>query len=203
MEYKNITVPFIGNHQIKKKADQFRVKFWGEEIPVGIEDIIEIELKIKIIPIPNLQNFCGIDAQITSDFSAIYADQKSYENNTNRFRFSLAHELGHFVLHENFYKDLKIINLNDVFSFVNEINFREYSNLETQANKFSNYFLLPREKLFKIRKQVLNEVSKQHDISKIDEKTLNSYLAGYISSRFSVSQGAIEIALNDLNNFIK
>jgi len=202
MKYKNIAVPFIGNYQIKKKADQFRGKFWGNEIPVGIEGIVEIKLKIKIIPIPNLQNQCGVDAQITSDFSAVYVDQKSYENDTNRFRFSLAHEMGHSVLHKDFYKNLKIVSLNDVFSFINEIDFKEYSNLETQANKFSNYFLLPREAIFKIRTQVLNEVKKQHDIGKFDEKTLNSYLASYISPRFNVSPEATEIALNDLNNFL-
>ena len=62
---------------------------------------------------------CGMDAQITSDFSTIYVDQKSYENDTSRFRFSLAHELGHFALHKQFYKDLKIRELADVFAFIN------------------------------------------------------------------------------------
>lgn len=56
MKYGNIIVPFIGNDEIKKKADKFREKLWGDKIPVKIERIIEIKLKIKIIPIPNL--FC-------------------------------------------------------------------------------------------------------------------------------------------------
>lgn len=199
MKYKNTTVSFIGNNEIKIKADDFRLKFWGKEIPIEIEEIIEIKLKIKIIPVPNLMNQCGMDAQITSDFSAIYVDQGNYENNTNRFRFSLAHELGHFILHKNFYKNLKITNLADILAFINEINTREYSNLETQANKFANYFLIPREELSKIRSEVIKEVSRKHNIKNIDEKTLNSYLAGYIAPKFSVSSGATEIALNDLN----
>lgn len=201
MKYKNIVVPFIGNSQIKKMADEFRMRYWGTDIPVEIEEIIEIKLKIKIIPIPNLMAQCGVDAQITSDFSAIYVDQKNYEDDTNRFRFSLAHELGHYILHEKFYRSLKISNFADIEAFINEINPEEYSHLEVQANKFGNYLLLPREALAKIKREVISEISKKHNIQNIDEKTLNSYLAGYISPRFAVSSGATEIALNDLNNF--
>ncbi len=170
MNYKNIIVPFIGNYQIKIKADEFRLKFWGKDIPVEIEEIIEIKLKIKIIPIPNLMDQCGVDAQITSDFSAIYVDQKNYENDTNRFRFSLAHELGHYILHEKFYKDLKISSFSDIADFINEIDAEEYSHLEVQANKFGNYLLLPREELLKMRQEVLREVSKKHSLKNIDEK---------------------------------
>ncbi|MFA5777440.1 MAG: ImmA/IrrE family metallo-endopeptidase [Parcubacteria group bacterium] len=203
MKYKNTNVPFVGNSLIKSKADGFRLKFWGNKIPVEIEEIVEIKLKIKIIPIPNLMSQCGVDAQITSDFTSIYVDLKNYENDTNRFRFSLAHELGHYVLHKNFYDDLNIASLSDVFNFINEIDTKEYSNLETQANKFGNYFLLPREELSKAREIIIKEVSKKYEVKDIDEKTLNSYLSGYMSPQFMVSSNAVEIALNDLNNFKK
>lgn len=200
MKYKNIIVPFIGNPYIKNKADDFRLKFWGNKIPVEIEQIVELKLKIKIIPIPDLMNQYGVDAQITSDFKLIYVDQRNYENNTNRFRFSLSHEIGHFVLHKKFYKDLKISKFSDVTDFIEKIGEDEYSYLETQANKFGNYLLIPREELLKIRKKIIGKISKKHDIKNIDEKTLNSYLAGTISPYFLVSSGATEIALDDLSN---
>lgn len=200
MKYKNIIVPFIGNQQIKIKADEFRFKFWGNHIPVGIEDIVEIKLKIKIIPVPNMMVQCGIDAQITSNFRAIYVDQKGYEDNTNRFRFSLAHEIGHFILHKKFYESLKINSYLDIISFINQIDREEYGYLETQANKFGNYLLLPREELLEIRKNIIEEVGRKHDVNKIDEKTLNSYLANHISSKFLVSSSPAEFALNDLDN---
>lgn len=201
MQYKNKKVDFVNNKDIKSKADSFRLKFWGRVIPVEVEEIIEIKLKIKIIPIPNMMNQCGMDAQITSNFSAIYADMKGYENNTNRFRFSLAHELGHLVLHRNFHSSLKISDLDDVMNFMKNIDIREYSHLETQANKFASYFLVPREELGKIRTETIKEIAKKHDLSRFDEKTINSYLAEYISPKFAVSSGSAEIALNDLNNF--
>lgn len=201
MKYKDTKVAFISNEEIKNKADSFRLKYWKNGIPVEIEKIIEIKLGINIIPIPNLMNQCGIDAQITSDFSSIYVDQRNYENETNRFRFSLAHELGHLVLHKVFYEKLNISSMDDVYKFMNEIDTDEYSYLETQANKFANCFLVPREELSKIREKILKEkLSKKQDISVFDEETLNSYLAGHIASLFLVSSNAVEIALNDLNS---
>ncbi|EKE21650.1 MAG: hypothetical protein ACD_7C00163G0003 [uncultured bacterium] len=204
MKYKDTKVSFISNEEIKNKADNFRLKYWRNEIPVGIEEIVELKLKISIIPIPNLMSQCGLDAQITSDFSSIYVDQRNYENETSRFRFSLAHELGHLVLHKIFYEALNISSMDEVYEFIYEIDADEYSYLETQANKFANYFLVPREELSKIREKILTEkLSKKQDISVFDEKTLNSYLAGHIASLFLVSSGTVEIALNDLSSLKK
>lgn len=200
MQYTKTKIDFISNGEIKTKADKFRLKIWGQEIPVDIEKIIEIKLKIDIIPIPGMLNQCGMDAQITSDFSSVYVDQKSYENNTTRFRFSLAHELGHLVLHEKFHGGLRISDLEDVMSFIKNIDAKEYSHLETQANKFASYFLLPREELAKAKLETIKEMAKGHDLSKFDEKTVNSYLAEYVAPKFLVSSGSAEIALNDLNN---
>ncbi|KKP68982.1 MAG: hypothetical protein UR66_C0002G0039 [Candidatus Moranbacteria bacterium GW2011_GWE1_35_17] len=204
MKYKDTKVSFISNEEIKNKADNFRLKYWKNGIPVGIEEIVELKLKISIIPIPNLMSQCGLDAQITSDFSSIYVDQRNYENETSRFRFSLAHELGHLVLHKIFYEALNISSMDEVYEFIYEIDADEYSYLETQANKFANYFLVPREELSKIREKILTEkLSKKQDISVFDEKTLNSYLAGHIASLFLVSSGTVEIALNDLSSLKK
>ncbi|MEF3692372.1 MAG: ImmA/IrrE family metallo-endopeptidase [Candidatus Moraniibacteriota bacterium] len=204
MKYKNIKIAFISNGEIKNKADSLRLKYWKKGIPVEIEEIVELKMGIEIIPIPDLMSQCGLDAQIASDFKSIYVDLKNYENNTSRFRFSLAHELGHLVLHRVFYEKLNISSMDEIYEFMEEIDADEYSYLETQANKFANYFLVPREELSKIREKILREkLSKKRDISVFDEKTLNSYLAGHIASLFSVSSGTVEIALNDLNNFKK
>ena len=52
MDYKNVIAPYLSNAKIKREADLFRENFWDYSIPVNIEDIIDIKLKIGIIPIP-------------------------------------------------------------------------------------------------------------------------------------------------------
>ena len=196
MKYKNIVVPFVGNAEIKRKADKFREKYWGEKIPVKIEGVIEIKLRIKIIPIPDLFKLCSVDSQISSDFSSIWVDQESYLNDeTNRLYFSLAHEFGHFVLHKELFSSFAIKSIEDVVSFINNIPEKQYSFLETQANKF----VLPRKFLSIARREIIE----RYKLKSVDEKMVNSYIADSIAKKFEVSSWAAELALNDLNNLNK
>ena len=143
MNYLSIKIPFINREKIKRKADLFREKFWDDSVPVDIEKIIDIKLEIDIIPLPNLG-----DAFISSDWKSIYVDQNKYLNGIqNRLRFSLAHEIGHFILHKDIYNSFKINSLEKFYQFIDKIPGEQYGFLETQANKFANFLLVPRNKL--------------------------------------------------------
>ncbi|MBU2544944.1 ImmA/IrrE family metallo-endopeptidase [Patescibacteria group bacterium] len=115
----------------------------------------------------------------------------------NRLRFSFAHEIGHFILHKNIYENFNIKTFKDFYDFLtNNISQDQYSYFETQANKFANHLLVPREVL---KEQREKEIEKQKDIPKnISNKTLNSYLAIPLSKKFGVSEKVIEIALGEL-----
>jgi len=104
MDYTQIQIPYIGNLVIKNKADLFRTKYWDEILPVDIEKIIDVNLEINIIPLPDLEKLCNTDALITSDWKSLYIDKDLFEDERrqNRLRFSLAHEIGHLVLHKIF-----------------------------------------------------------------------------------------------------
>lgn len=224
MNYNKITVPCLGNAKIEEIVEQFRAKFYNNTVPVDIEYIIEIKMKISIWPIPDFLKHTGTDALITSDWTTIYVDRNEYmdERFLNRLRFSLAHEIAHLVLHKTIYESFGITNHSDYQRLYEDIPQEKYGYLETQANKFANYLLVPRqvlkiaakkelikseENLKKIIKEGL-EISKKlsningKDIEKayknIDRETLNSYMAIPLSSIFNVSEDVIAIALNDI-----
>lgn len=203
MNYKNIKVPFLNNETIKNKADLFRKKFWDNSVPVDIEKVIDLKLRINIISIPELKTSCDVDALITSNWQELYVDNQKFldERYQNRLRFSFAHELGHFILHKNIYNSFCVKNLEDFYKLIEKISQQQYSYIETQANKFANYLLVPRNKLIKERNKIIKE-NKLYNLKKIDIKTLNSYLAIPISKIFGVSEEVIEIALSDINNKI-
>ena len=202
MDFKKIKVPFLSNREIEHKADAFRKKFWDNSIPVNIENIIELKLKLDIIPVPGLQNLCGTDALVSSNWQAIYVDNNAYldERYQNRLRFSLAHEMGHFVLHRNFYNALAIKDTSDFYNLFRHIPQEQYGYLETQANKFANYLLVPRNVLAIRRDKVLKAVDEHRQLEKLDKGTLNSYLAIPISKVFGVSEKVVEIALNEIDS---
>ncbi|XOB42362.1 MAG: ImmA/IrrE family metallo-endopeptidase [Candidatus Nealsonbacteria bacterium] len=199
MDYKNVIVPYLDNEKIKEEADWFRKKFWNNKVPVDIESIIDIKLKINIIPILGFSKLTSTDTLITSDWKSIYVDKYQYLNQHDRLKFSLAHEVGHFVLHKRIYNTFKIKNLTDYYKFNENIPQRQYSYLETQANKFASYLLVPRDVLITERKKELKKRKNPDWFKKINTKTLNSYLAIPLSKVFKVSDGVVAIALNDLD----
>lgn len=201
MNYKNISVPFRDKNYIKSRGDLFRQQFWDDSVPIDIEKIIDVKLKIEIILIENLESLCDTDALITSNWQSIYIDQKAYSDDRyqNRLRFSLGHEVGHFVLHRNIYSSFNIQTISDFYKFLEEIPREQYGYLETQANKFANYLLVPRKRLSIEKNRLLKKYINLIDPKKQDINTLNSYIANPISRIFGVSTDVIEIALSDIS----
>lgn len=199
MDYQNVFVPFIGNKEIKRKADLFRKRYWGDIVPVNIEIIIEKKLSIEIIPRPGLRLQCNTDAFISSDWKNVFVDNDKYMDDSyyNRLRFSIAHEIGHMILHKRLYQDLKIKSMENFRNFLIEVPGKQYGYIETQANKFANYFLIPRNILINERQAILSE---HKDILAINAKQLNGYIATPLSKKFGVSAEAMEIALSELEN---
>jgi len=199
MDYKEFKAPFISNKEIKGQADLFRKKYWGDIIPVNIEIIIEEKISIEIIPVPGLKQQCNTDAFISSDWKSVYVDNEKYMDDSyyNRLRFSIAHEIGHLVLHKGLYEELKIGSLGDFRDFQTDVSGSQYSYIETQANKFANYFLIPRKILIKERTLIIKEYK---EIAGLEAKLINSYIATPLGKKFGVSAEAMEIALNSENN---
>jgi Zn-dependent peptidase ImmA (M78 family) len=188
-------IPYFNNQELKEKAEEFRIKHWGDIVPVDIEEIIESKLGMEIIPIPGLYKQCNADALISSDWKTIYVDNDNYLDDRyyNRLRFSLAHEIGHFILHKDLYTSFNIKSFEDFYKIIDQLN-NEYGIIEGHANRFANFLLVPREKLESEKENVLNE---HPEIKKFDIATVNSYLAIPLGKIFKVSQEVIEISLNN------
>ena len=138
-------------------------------IPVDIEEIVEA-LGLEIVPEPGLKSDHGIDAGVTSDFDAILVDAQSYnsEDYLNRVRFSLAHELGHFVLHKDFYQKNTRRTKDSFKDFLFSLSDYQYRIIEHQANVFAGRLLVPEDKIVDIavtgRKELV-ECSRMFQVS--------------------------------------
>lgn len=200
MDYSKLKISPLSNKQIREEADRVRAKFWGDKIPVDIEHILEAKLKISIIPLPGLQDQISFDSFISSDWSKIYVDNDRYmsDNYYQRVRFSLAHELGHLILHREIFESLEIKSIEDYYRFYREAPGDQYGFLEAQANKFAGYLLMPREILEQYREKCLAKVRKKligTSLENIDDLELIEFIAGEIAEIFNVSAQAMEIGL--------
>ncbi len=92
-------IKFLPPSEIEAAAETFLKKHHSARtIPVPIEEILDLQLRINIIPIPGLFNH-SIDAFLSMDLKNLYIDQDHLERRINRARFTLAHEAGHLALH--------------------------------------------------------------------------------------------------------
>ena len=110
---------FKTTEQINSIAESFLDTYHSSRnLPIPIEEIIELKLQLDIIPVPGLKDCfekigLDIDAFISSDFKSITVDQHIQEHASNRYRFTLAHEIGHTLLHGYLYSQFKFTTIDE------------------------------------------------------------------------------------------
>jgi len=160
-----LDLPHLSYQRIGEIADQFLAQHHPSlSLPIPIEEIAESKLNLRIFEEFNLRKDFDIDSFLTSDLSTIFIDLNIYENVENRARCSIAHEIGHLILHGNILSKQKISNTNDLDKFLSSIDEEEYSWLEYQAYSFANQVLVPKKLLFSQIKKLTSSIPSQSEL---------------------------------------
>ena len=147
MDFKT---PFISHKELAHQAAAFLAKYHtAGGLPIPIERIAVFHLGLDIIPTLDLQRNFEIDAYVTNDRVEVWVDKYVLESRTNRYRFSLAHEIGHLMLHPGLF-ELHFDNVAEWKTVVNSIPGKEYSFLEWQASYFAGLVLVPPAELARV-----------------------------------------------------
>jgi hypothetical protein len=204
---KKEKVKFLSYEQIAERASDFLkgLKYEGI-IPIPIEKIIDRDLKINIVPIPNLFRTFDINAITSSDLKTIYVDEYLYTNLDRTYRFTLAHELGHIVLHRDFYRSIKIKSLMDWKKFISDVEEKEYQYLELQANNFSGLLLVPQNELAAHFELKLKDLKRSKIMRRFEGLNMADYvdltlkiIAEKLTDVFEVSSRVIRIRMEKSN----
>lgn len=141
-------VSYLTYDEITKKAEEFLEQNNVKSIPVPIEDIIDRNYNINIIPIPGLLDICGVDGlSDCSSHPTISVDDFIYKNRYYRYRFTLAHEIAHFMLHREYLNKCKFDSITKWKEVYDEIDMSDHSKMEYQGYAFSGLVLVPRREL--------------------------------------------------------
>lgn len=186
--------------QINAEAESFLTAYHpSKSIPIPIEEIIDLKLQIDVIPIPSLKDAFAevgldIDAFIASDFASISVDKFIQEKRNNRYRFSLAHEIGHMLLHGYLYKKFEFKTIDQWTAAIGQMPFQDQEIVEWQADEFAGLVLVPRVVLKDEFKKALKETE---DLLKISYKNkpelVTSILVRSLAVKFTVSEYVIKI----------
>jgi hypothetical protein len=184
--------PFYAYTTLQSEAEKFLSRYHSVgTIPVPIELIIERDFGIDIIPVPGLCEFDTV-AYINTGMDEIYVDESVYNNRRNRYRFSIAHELAHRILHADIWKQFSFQKIDEWRKFhANAIPRREYDFLEYHANCFAGLVLVP-------SRNLRNEFDKCMELAKKQDIDFNSMgdaerdiIEGYLAPIFEVSSEVI------------
>jgi len=205
MDPREIVPEKLRMSKIRDLAEDFRKEhIFNYTIPVEIELVIESTMGIFIIPVKSLQHDCDMEGFISRDFKSIYVDEDLYLDDRyyKRVRFTIAHEIGHLVLHRSNIDLVRFLSEDDWKSFRINLIDEPLGWFETQASEFAGRLLVPVDQLtaaFKdARKEILKKNSGWSD-SKPEEEEIISLASIMIAPKFDVSSEVIEKRLRKEN----
>jgi hypothetical protein len=189
--------PKLTEVEIRSLADEKRLEFLGDDCPLNfnVERLIE-QLGLTILPVSGLKADFGLEAMPIFCDDKILIDEDSYDDTFSwygRLRFTLMHELAHFVLHKELLMQVQLRDVQQWSEYVLAVE-KECRVLESQANEFAGRFLVPPDRL-----KLMIPVERQAVVA--SNKTItNSQLQKFVYSRlgrkFNVTPTVISIRIS-------
>lgn len=163
--------------QKAKRAAQKILKNFGRSIPVDVKTIIEnLNITVRVQPMEDAMS----GMLVVKEGRAVIGVNQSHH--PNRQRFSLAHELGHFILHSR--QTPVFVDASTIF-FRDELAAEGNDLVEIEANTFAAELLMPED--------TLRRLIRQHPLDAFDDKAVQR-----LASLFGVSVQALTIRLAKL-----
>jgi len=192
---ENIVAPFKNHNFIVNAAQNFLNTYHPDNTyPIPIEEIIEFKLKLDIIPIPGLHKAFDIDGFLSADRKSISVDESACQSRPGRYRFTLAHEIGHFILHKDIYEKHKFNTIEDWKKFIENFEEREYRWFEWQANEFAGLILVPNHHLEKRYKYHIKQIE---SLKLVNEDVILDTTIELLAEDFIVSKEVIQRRLKE------
>lgn len=212
-------IPRISRLDIEKHAESF-IKYFDPECLLTPRVTPLATICSRLYKDHNVKFVFGTDLGVTKEgykyrgcfdicATTIYID-KSMPEGGARFNFTLAHEIGHFVLHRKIdtsilknKNTIKDTSRDLILDHMDSDNPRTW--LEWQANKFASSILLPRSTVPDAVIQKQKEMGLNRNIGKIFlDRGVSSYMdykgqLEHLSFIYQTSKASIRIHLRELN----
>lgn len=183
--------------ELEQKAESFLKNALGEiEIPVDVDLLIELRGDADLDYWPGLKpnhSVLGavfIDADTQRSLVVIDEGLADNESQRNRYRMTVAEELGHLVLHGNV-----IRQLSDVNDFRQLQRHPQWNEIERNAKRFAAAVLMPGSVLLTEANAVYRLLVKHAGYGNF--AVVQKYLKNQLASRFEVSPETMGYRLDE------
>jgi hypothetical protein len=185
-------VPYIETPELQRRAEDLRIVHLGPDydVPVDVELLVE-KLDIEIWPMENMRATAGIESAIVHPLRVIIVDEDLYNSTQewNRLRSSLAHEVAHFILHQDYFTGAQFSTVDEWISFVQDQ--EHHKRMEIHSHEFGGRLLVPKDKLVEV---IQTERAKKPNVIEFQNT-----IVGRLSNHFWVSPDLIEVRLDREN----
>lgn len=189
-----LPIPRLSYEDLRARADSvLRAHTPNLHIPVPIEQIVEFGFGINLVPVPGLQQVHAVDAFTSKDLRTIMVDQSVMESRSpNRYRFSLAHELAHVVLHADVYAYIQFSGVAEWKRVIQWLPEWDRDWLEWQAYCFAGLILVPYDPLQERLQEALRIASEEGVDVTGNPELAEGYVCTWLGRQFEVSSQVIE-----------
>lgn len=186
----------LSKEDLRSEAADFLAEFADSDaVPVDIEAIVDTNIGLDIVPIRGIFKAFGIDGFLSNDMTAIYVDEYIAGGKPlHRYRFTLAHEIAHWYLHERLYTAAKYDTPDGFLAFRGEIDVEDLTWYEWQAREFAGLVLVPPGALNKkIAEAISQAVRRGMQNVDLSLEAHRDAVAEWISKRMEVSMEVIRL----------
>lgn len=165
--------------------------------PIDIEHFAQVHPDVEhLYPVPGLQENYDVAAVTTKNSNQmleIVVDKYTYDIYPFRANFSIAHELGHIILHKVLFDEISTIE--EAVTLQQNIR-SAYRYIENQANRFAGEILMPRARLIRDAHDIYNRLANE---LKIYNDSLAKKFFSELSRLYHVTIQPMQIRMNELN----
>jgi len=186
---KFIRIPYVSDEKIDTIVSKLQSKNIYDGVVLNIEKLCSFLESVYTITFDikaNLEN--NVLGKIQFDPLRIEVN-KSLENDIGRKRFTIAHEVGHLLLHYKILVD-KINERKDIdlsFSFLYNISDKNNKRLELQANNFASHLLIPENTLITVVEKYFKDERIHKGFLYWDNQPVNQRLIFTILNQISLT----------------
>lgn len=140
----SFTVIEYSMSELRGQAEDFLAKHSLLRLPINIERIIGRKiLGLSLVPMPGLHQTTGWIGFLSGDCATVSVDERIMTRFPYQYRFTLAHEAAHYILHRSIVEECHAQNPTQWKTYLlNESN-AEWAIMERQADEFARTLLAP------------------------------------------------------------
>jgi IrrE N-terminal-like domain len=185
---------WLSDSAMQEEVDAFLAEFWPEHTwPIDIEAIVDSRAELDIVTAQGIWSAYEIDGFLSNDMRTIYVDEYLARGpKLHRYRFTLAHEIGHWYLHEELYTAAKYSDPSELLRFRAELPASDLASYEWQASQFAGLILVPPHALQATLEQATTFArGKGLDPVDLSNDAHREYIAEWIGRRLEVSRDVV------------